>query len=91
MRMGKYLMAELKKLENKYSFITEVRGRGLLVAIEFDKEIAQDVLMACLDKGLLVNKVKANAIRLVPPLIIGEREIDQALEVLDKVFSGIVG
>jgi predicted acetylornithine/succinylornithine family transaminase len=89
-KVGKYLMEALEGLKKKYSFITEVRGRGLLVAIEFDREIGRDVLMACLEKGLLVNKVKANALRLMPPLIIGNKDVDEAIGILDKVFSGIV-
>jgi acetylornithine/N-succinyldiaminopimelate aminotransferase len=84
-------MDALVKLKGKYPFVTEVRGRGFLVAIEFDKEIGQKVLLACLEKGLIVNRVKANAIRLVPPLIIGKKEVDEAVAVLEKVFSGIVG
>jgi len=91
MKAGNYLMEKLVDLKEKYSFITEVRGRGLLVAIELDKEIAQDVLMACFEKGLLVNKVKANAVRLIPPLIIDDNDVDQAVGILDEVFSGIVG
>jgi predicted acetylornithine/succinylornithine family transaminase len=90
-KVGAYLMEELIKLKKKYPFITDVRGRGFLVAIEFDKEMGQEVLLACLEKGLIVNKVKANAIRLVPPLIIGKKEVDEAIGILDKVFSGIVG
>jgi acetylornithine/N-succinyldiaminopimelate aminotransferase len=86
-----YLMDALARLKKNYPFITEVRGRGFLVAIEFNKEIGQDMLLACLEKGLIVNKVKANAIRLVPPLIIGKKEVDEAISILDKVFSGIVG
>jgi predicted acetylornithine/succinylornithine family transaminase len=89
-KVGKYLMDALKGLKKKYSFITEVRGYGLLVAIEFNSEIGQNVLTACLEKGLLVNKVKADAIRLVPPLIIGNKEVDEAIGILDKVFSGVV-
>ena len=89
-KVGKYLMEGLGKLKKKYSFITEVRGRGFLVAVEFNSDIGQQVLMDCLEKGLIVNKVKANAIRLVPPLIIGNKEVDLALSILDKVFSGIV-
>jgi predicted acetylornithine/succinylornithine family transaminase len=89
-KVGKYLMDGLKRLKKKYSFIIEVRGYGLLVAIEFNSEIGQNVLTACLEKGLLVNKVKANAIRLVPPLIIGNKEVDEAIGILDMVFSGIV-
>jgi predicted acetylornithine/succinylornithine family transaminase len=89
-KIGKYLMDELAELKKKYSFITEVRGRGLLLAVEFNKDMAQDILMACLEKGLIINKVKANAIRLVPPLIIGKKEVDEAIGILDTVFSGIV-
>jgi acetylornithine/N-succinyldiaminopimelate aminotransferase len=89
-KAGKHLMEGLQKLKKKYSFITDVRGRGFLVAIEFDKDMAQDVLMACLEKGLLVNKLKPNAIRLIPPLIAGNKEIDTAIGILDEVFSGIV-
>ena len=43
-KVGQYLMEALKGLKKKYSFITEVRGRGLLVAVEFDSEIGQDGL-----------------------------------------------
>jgi acetylornithine/succinyldiaminopimelate/putrescine aminotransferase len=64
-----------------------VRGRGLLVAFEFDKEIAQDVVLGCLENGLLVNRLKPNAVRFVPPLIIGNSEVDEALKILDKVLS----
>ena len=46
--------------------------------------------MTCLDKGLLVNKVKPNALRLMPPLIIGYGEVDRALGILDEALSGII-
>jgi acetylornithine/N-succinyldiaminopimelate aminotransferase len=87
---GKYLVEKLEELKKKYPFITDVRGRGLLLAVGFDREIGQQVLMTCLENGLLVNKVKPNAIRLMPPLIIGNKEVDEAIAILDKVFSGIV-
>jgi len=90
MKVGQYLMEKLIDLKDKYSFITDVRGRGLIVAIEFDSDIGQDVLMDCLEKGLLVNKLKTNAIRLIPPLIIGNNEIDRAINILDEALSGIV-
>ena len=89
-KTGQYLMDRLEGLKSKYSFITDVRGRGFLVAIELDKDIAQDVLMSCLEKGLLINKLKPNAVRLLPPLIAGKKEVDQAIGILDAVFSGIV-
>jgi acetylornithine/N-succinyldiaminopimelate aminotransferase len=88
-KVGQYLMDGLKKLKDKYSFVTEVRGRGLLVAMEFDSDIGADVLTDCLERGLLINRVKPNAIRFIPPLIIGNSEVDEALGILDKVLSSI--
>jgi predicted acetylornithine/succinylornithine family transaminase len=89
-KVGEYLMTRLAELKKKYSLITEVRGRGLLVAVEFGSEIGQDVLMACLANGLLVNRVKPNAIRLMPPLIINNKDVDEAIGKLDKVLAGLV-
>ena len=86
MKVGKYLTEKLMGLKDKYSFITNVRGRGLIMAIEFDSDIGQDVLMDCLNKGLLVNKMKPNGIRLVPPLIIGNNEVDRAIGILDRAL-----
>ena len=88
--VSKYLFGKLEGLKEKYSFITEVRGRGLLVAVAFQSDIAEDILMACLHQGLLVNRVKPDAIRLVPPLIIEKKEVDQAVSILDDVLSGVV-
>jgi 4-aminobutyrate aminotransferase-like enzyme len=57
--------------------------------VEFSQDIAQSVLMACLARGLLVNRLKPNALRFMPPLIIGEGEVDEALAILDKTLSNI--
>ncbi len=87
--VGQYLMEGLEGLKQKFSFITDVRGRGLLVAMEFNSDIAQSLVMSCLERGLLVNKLKSNALRFVPPLIIGKEEVDQALGILDKALGGV--
>jgi acetylornithine/N-succinyldiaminopimelate aminotransferase len=86
-RVGQYFIDKLNGMRNKHPFITDVRGRGLLLAIGFDREIAQEVVMGCLENGLLVNKLKPDALRFVPPLIIGNSEVDEALEILDKALS----
>ena len=86
-RLGKYFMTELETLKQQFDFITEVRGKGLLIAMEFDREIAQDVTMSCLNKGLLINKLKPNAIRFMPPLIITEKEVDEAVNILRNIFN----
>lgn len=87
--VGQHLTKELENLKRKFQFITDVRGRGLLVAMEFSSDIAGALLTACLDRGLLVNQVKLNALRFMPPLIIGNEEVDEALSILDKVLSSV--
>ena len=86
-KVGRHLMEGLKGLQQKYPFITDVRGRGLLVAIEFDRDIAFEMMMACLERGLLANLLKPNALRFIPPLIIGESEVDEALGILEAALS----
>ncbi|MFC1860438.1 aspartate aminotransferase family protein [Chloroflexota bacterium] len=88
-RMGNYFLSKLDGLKQKYDFITDVRGRGLLIAIEFNSDIGQEVLMACLEGGLLVNRVKPNALRFMPPLIIGNQEVDEAIDILDNKLSSV--
>jgi len=89
--VGQYLIAGLKHMRSKFPFITEVRGRGLLVAVEFSGDIAPSAVMACLERGLLVNQVKPNALRFMPPLIIGSDEVDEALDILEQALSSIAG
>ena len=85
--VGQYFAGRLEELKTKYSFVTEVRGRGLLLAIEFDREVAADVLEACLKNGLLVNRLKPSALRFMPPLIIGRGEVDEAVNILDRALA----
>ena len=89
-QVGQYFVTRLEALRGKFPFITGVRGRGLLIALEFNSDIAQSVVMACLDRGLLVNRVKPNALRFMPPLIIGTEEIDKVLGILDEALSSVV-
>jgi acetylornithine/N-succinyldiaminopimelate aminotransferase len=87
--VGHYLIDRLEKMKPKFSAITDVRGRGLLVAVEFNDDIAQSLVMDCLERGLLVNKLKPNALRFMPPLIIGKKEVDEALDILDKALTSV--
>jgi acetylornithine/N-succinyldiaminopimelate aminotransferase len=87
--VGDYLLQGLAKLKAKFPFISEVRGRGLLVAVEFKNDIAAPLVVDCLKAGLLVNQLKPNAIRFMPPLIIGNGEVDEALTILDETLVSI--
>jgi len=88
---GEYLKAKLLALMDKHPFITQVRGRGLLWAIEFEREVAEEAVLACLREGLLVNNVKPNALRLMPPLIVSYEELDQAVTIIDRVLTQLRG
>jgi acetylornithine/succinyldiaminopimelate/putrescine aminotransferase len=85
-KVGQYLKQGLEKLKGKYDFITEVRGEGLLLAMEFDKDISADVVDRCIENGMLINKLKTNAIRFIPPLVMTTEEADEALGILDRVL-----
>jgi acetylornithine/N-succinyldiaminopimelate aminotransferase len=85
--LGQYFVAGLEKLKAKFSFITDIRGRGLLLALGLTDNIAEELVLACLKEGLLVNPVKPNALRFIPPLIITEKDIDEALGILEKVLA----
>ena len=89
-RVGQYFIAKLEQLKQKFQFITEVRGCGLLIAMEFGSDVANSVVEACLDRGLLVNRVKPNTLRFMPPLVISTSEVDEAISILDEALPSIV-
>ena len=87
---GKYFRNELKKIaKNKY-LIKNVRGKGLLNAIEFyDKDKTDDFLMLLKDNGLLAKSTHSNIIRLSPPLIITKKQLDISLEIINNCVNKI--
>ena len=88
-RVGDYLLQSLKELRKKHPFVTDARGKGMLAALEFNRDIGQDVLIACLKEGLWVNRVKPNALRLMPALVITKKEVDEAIGILDKALGEV--
>ena len=86
---GEYMERKLQSLADRHENVTEVRGKGLFWAIELDRPVSEEIIRKCLDAGLIVNNVKPNAVRLVPPLTVSEDEIDQAIAVLDGVLAGL--
>lgn len=85
--VGSYLLTGLQALKERFDFIAEVRGRGLLLAVEFSPEIAEKTVLTCIEDGLLLNMVKPNVIRLMPPLNITKRDVDEALSILSGVLQ----
>ncbi|HXX41628.1 MAG TPA: aspartate aminotransferase family protein [Chthoniobacterales bacterium] len=108
-RMGAQLMEKVEALKSKHSFIKEVRGKGLMIGIEFqepsefklkmawkllhkiDKVLfAQMVVTQMLSKHRILTQVAGHAMdvmKILPPLIIGEKEVDMFVNALDEVLS----
>jgi acetylornithine aminotransferase len=85
-RMGEYLSKGLSELKDRHHIIRDVRGLGLLQALEVEIE-AKTVVSSCLKRGFLVNAAGEHVLRLMPPLIISQPEIDRLLEVLSQIFD----
>ncbi len=85
-RMGKYLRGKLETLKEKYPFIKEIRGLGLMLGVEL-KIPCQKIVENCLKKGLLINCTQGKILRIMPPIIVKKEEIDKAINILDKVLE----
>ncbi len=90
-KVGDYLISGLNQMRSKFKSITDIRGRGLLVALEFNRDIVDDLVMDCIGRGLLLNKVKPNTVRFIPPLIITEKDVDAALKTVKESLQYLGG
>src|SRR3989338_4005049 len=83
-KMGNYLMQQLKNI--KKPIIKKVKGKGLMIGIELKKDVAKNITLKCLKKGLLVNNVADDILRCLPPLTITKKEADTAVKILKEVL-----
>ncbi len=86
-RVGAYLFQALDSLKERHRLVAGARGRGLLLALQLTEDRARAVEDLALTQGLLVNAVSASAVRLVPPLIVTEKQCDRAVEILDECLT----
>ena len=86
-QVGAYLEEKLDALAEKYDFIAERRGRGLLQGLEIQGRPANDLVLKSLEEGLIVITAGGNVLRLVPPLVITEAHVDEMTEKLERAFS----
>ena len=86
--MGSYLRSKLLAFKEKYPFIKEVRGIGLMLGLELDRPGAEMVKRAR-ENGLLINCTQETVLRIMPAMTVTKRLIDQAVRILDRVFSEI--
>lgn len=86
-RVGEYFQQRLLALGEKYPFIKEVRGRGLILGIELDFP-GSEVVAQCQERGVLINCTAEKVLRFLPPLIVTSTEVDRLIETLENVFRG---
>ena len=84
-------MGRLHELKSQWDGVKEVRGKGLLLAMEFHREVALELVHRCAAKGLLTNPVRPNALRFMPPLTVTTEEIDQAVDILAVALAQVLG
>jgi acetylornithine aminotransferase len=86
--MGEYFRTALTGLREKYDWVKDVRGLGLILGVELDRPGAPFV-RAMMEKGFLINCTQETVLRFLPPLIVGMAEIDSLVEALDQVFHSL--
>jgi acetylornithine/N-succinyldiaminopimelate aminotransferase len=87
--VGDYLAESLHALAARGAPIAGVRGKGLMLGVALNRDVARDVASAALEEGLIVNAIGDRALRLVPPLIITRDEVDLAVLRLSRAFDAV--
>ena len=80
---GKYFLECLENLASQHSIIKEVRGKGMILAMELDKPGSQ-IVVDCMKNGFLINCIKQNVLRFLPPLNISQKDISSLMPVLSN-------
>jgi 4-aminobutyrate aminotransferase/(S)-3-amino-2-methylpropionate transaminase len=94
--MGEYLLKGLRRIQEKYEFIGDIRGRGLLIGVELvkdrktkaplEKSVTKQLFLETLRRGMVSMNYKPN-FRINPPLNLAKEEADVGLEILDEAFA----
>jgi predicted acetylornithine/succinylornithine family transaminase len=85
-KMGRVLRDGLQALKQRFRFIREIRGQGLILGMELEQDGGK-IVDDCLKAGLLINCTAHTVLRFTPPLIIGKKEIERGLAVLESVLA----
>jgi acetylornithine/N-succinyldiaminopimelate aminotransferase len=88
---GRYLEQRLRSMEDRLDIVSGVRGKGLLYAVALSRDAAEEVVRRCLERGLIVNNVRPDAVRLCPALVISREELDEGLAILESVLAEVGG
>lgn len=84
---GTYFKKKLIELKEKHPIIRDVRGMGMMLAVESRFDV-RDILMDGIKNGLLMLYSGRTVIRLLPPLVMKKEQVSRAIEIMDEIFSG---
>ena len=88
-KQGEYLQQQLRQLATRFG-LTNIRGKGLLIAFDLPLDKGSEVVGGCLNKGLLVNSPQPATIRLMPPLIVTAADSDAMIAILSSVLADVL-
>jgi len=84
--VGDYFLSRLKELGGKFSFVQEVRGKGLILGMELEMD-GGSIVKEMMNRGILINCTMGNILRFLPPLIVTKGEVDQLIGALEEVLK----
>ncbi len=87
-KIGDYFISQLEEIKKKFSFVQEVRGKGLILGMEL-KIDGSSFVKEMLRKKILINCTMGNVLRFLPPLIVTKEEVDRVINALEEVFRGV--
>jgi acetylornithine aminotransferase/acetylornithine/N-succinyldiaminopimelate aminotransferase len=86
--IGGYFHEQLDRMKARHGCIREVRGMGLMLAMELESaEKAKEVVSTLLQKGILINRTHETVLRFLPPYIIQEKHVDEVIRALDSALT----
>jgi acetylornithine aminotransferase/acetylornithine/N-succinyldiaminopimelate aminotransferase len=86
--VGTYFRGQLEQLAQQHSAITDVRGLGLMLAIELDSaDLAKTVLGEMMKRRILINRTSETVLRFLPPFILRREHVDQGIAALNEILT----
>jgi len=86
--LGEYFHAALTRLDQKHATIQDVRGAGLMQAVELDSaDLAKAVVKELLEEGIIINRTHDTVLRFLPPYIVQKKHVDQVVKALDRTLT----
>ncbi|HJX02171.1 MAG TPA: aminotransferase class III-fold pyridoxal phosphate-dependent enzyme, partial [Candidatus Humimicrobiaceae bacterium] len=82
-KLGQYFMKKLIQLKKKYPIIKDIRGTGLMIGMEFNKPVAEKMVLDALKDKLVLNKISNSTLRFLPALVITKKNINTLIKWLD--------